>query len=105
MRLFKLIFFILLLSAGGETFAQNSRIAIANLLDSNLIYKHIGLTAFKDKSDTFDCQFNCKQYIDQELTRILSKKYSVSFLSIPNSLLPFKANISNLLKNAKRERS
>lgn len=98
-RLFKIFFLILILVAGEKSFAQNSRIAIVNLMDSNLIYKHIGFTAFKDKSDTFDCQFNCKQYIDQELTRILSKRYTVSLLSVPDNLTLSDGNISYLLKN------
>jgi hypothetical protein len=86
-RFCKLTFFIFLLVSGEKSSAQLSRIAVINLLDSNLIYKHIGFTQFKNKSDTFDCRFNCKKYIDQELTRILSSRYSVSLVSIPASLI------------------
>ncbi|MDO9256814.1 MAG: hypothetical protein Q7U54_14945 [Bacteroidales bacterium] len=81
-----------------KTFAQQpSRIAIIDLADSNLIYKHIGFTVFKDKSDTFDCQFNCKQYIKQELTRVLSTRYTVSLISAPDKLIPSNGSIYNLL--------
>jgi len=97
----KLSLLIFLIVSCEKGFAQDSRVAIVNLVDSNLIYKHIGLTGFKDKSDTFDCQFNCKQYIDQELTRILSTRYTVSLLSIPNSLFQPNGDISNLFKNNK----
>lgn len=100
-RICKTTFLVLLLIYGEKNFAQNSRIAIVNLAESDLIYKHVGLTGFKDKSDTFDCQFNCKQYIEQELERILSARYTVSLLLIPNSLIQLNGNISNLLKNNK----
>lgn len=83
----KLTLLVFLLFAGEKTFAQLSRIAIVNLADSNLIYKHVGFTGFKDKCDTFDCQFNSKQFIDKELTRLLSARYAVSLITIPNSLL------------------
>ena len=99
--MYKLSLLIFLIVSCEKSFAQNSRVAIVNLADSNLIYKHIGLTGFKDKSDTFNCRFNCKQYIDQELTRILSSRYTVSYLSIPNSLFQPNGDISNLLKNSK----
>lgn len=82
----KLTLFIVLVVSGGKSYAQLTRIAIINLVDSNLIYKHIGFTQFKNKADTFDCRFNCKNYIDQELTRILSSRYAVSLLSMPSSL-------------------
>ena len=98
---YKLSILILLIVLSEKSFAQLSRIAIVNLADSNLIYKHVGLTGFKDKSDTFDCQFNCKQYIEQELERILAARYTVSLVSIPNSLIQLNGNISNLLKSNK----
>lgn len=78
-----------------KTIAQTSRIAIINLADSTLIYKHTGYTLFKNGADIFDCQFNSKSYIDEELTRILSLKYSVRFQSIPNSLLSPNGSIYN----------
>lgn len=86
-RIFKLSLLFILLVQVENGFAQLSRIAIVNITDTNLIYKHVGLKGFKDKADTFNCQFNCKQYIDKELTRLLSARYAVSLLSIPNSLL------------------
>jgi hypothetical protein len=83
-----------------KTFAQQtSRIAIIDLADSNLIYKHVGFASFKDKSDTFDCQFNCKNYIEQELTRVLSTRYMVSLISAPDKLIPANGSIYNLLKS------
>jgi hypothetical protein len=94
-RFFTLVFLVFLLSAGENTFAQLSRVAIINLADSNLIYKHIGFTIFKDKSDIFSCQFNCKIYIDRELSRILSSRYTVSSISIPNKLLSSNGGIYN----------
>ena len=94
-RFFTMVFLVFLLSQGEKTFAQPSRIAIINLADSNLIYKHIGFTTFKDKSDTFNCQFNCKKYIDRELSRILSSRYTVSSISIPNKLLSSNGGIYN----------
>jgi hypothetical protein len=78
-----------------KTFAQSSQVAIINRADSSLLYKHIGLSSFKDKVDTFDCQFNCKKYIEQELTRILSFRYAVSLPSIPNNLLSSNGSIYN----------
>jgi hypothetical protein len=94
-----LAFLIFLLVPGEASFAQSSRIAIVNVVDSTLIYKHIGLSAFKDKVDTFTCQFNIKQYIDRELTRIVSTRYTVSFVSIPESLFQPKGDFSSLLNN------
>jgi hypothetical protein len=91
----KLTFIVFLIFLSDKTFAQNSRLAIINLADSNLLYKHIGLTAFKDKVDTFDCQFNSNKYIEQELTRILSFRYSVSLLPVPDKLLSSNGSIYN----------
>jgi len=92
-----LVFFIFLFVSVKASFAQSSRIAIVNVVDSNLIYKHVGYTIFKDKADTFDCQFNSKKYIDQELTRLLSSRYIVSILSIPTSLVSLNGNINDAL--------
>lgn len=91
---------VFLLLQVEETFAQQpSRIAIIDLADSNLIYKHVGFASFKDKSDTFDCRFNCKKYIEQELTRVLSTRYTVSLLSAPDKLIPANGSIYNLLNS------
>jgi hypothetical protein len=70
-------------------------------MDSALIYKHVGLTGFKDKLDTFDCQLNSKKYIDQELTRILSARYTVSFISMPPALISPNGNIIHSLNGNK----
>ena len=91
----KIAFFLLLLFSGERTYAQNSRIAIINLVDSNLIYKHIGFKMFKDNADRFDCKFNCNEYIDKELTRLLSTRYTVSLISIPGSLIYPNGSIYN----------
>jgi len=91
----KLTFIVFLIFISDKSFAQSSRVAIINLADSNLLYKHIGLSEFKDKVDTFDCQFNCKKYIEQELTRILSYRYTVSLLPIPDKLLSSNGSIYN----------
>ncbi len=91
---------VFLLFQVEKTFAQQpSRIAVIDLADSNLIYKHVGFTVFKDKSDTFDCRFNCKKYIEQELTRVLSTRYTVSLLSAPDKLIPANGSIYNLLNS------
>lgn len=86
-RICKLTLLIILLFPGAKNFAQLSRIAVVNLSDSNLIYKHIGFKGIKDKADTFNCQLNCKKYIDNELTRLLSARYSVNLITMPASLL------------------
>jgi len=91
----KLSFLFFLFLFSKNTSAQLSRIAIVNLVDSNLIYKHVGLSGFKDRTDTFNCLFNCKEYIEEELTRILSSKYTVSLLSIPYPLLTPNGSIYN----------
>jgi len=83
----KVTFLFVLLVYGQKNYAQLSRIALVNVADSNLLYKHIAFTGFKDNADTFNCQFNCKQYIDKELTRLLSARYAVNLISIPVSLL------------------
>lgn len=101
----KLICLILLLLLAENTIAQNSRVAIINRADSNLVYKHIGFTKFQDKTDTFTCQLNCPKYIDQELTRILSTKYTISFISVPNSLLSPNESVINLLTSNKEIKS
>jgi hypothetical protein len=85
--IWKLILFIFLLSPVEKTDAQISRIAVVNIADSNLIYKHIGFSLFKDKADTFDCQFNYTKYTETELTRVLSTRYTVSLLSMPDKLI------------------
>ena len=91
---------VFLLFQGEKTIAQQpSRVAIVNLADSNLIYKHVGFASFKDKADTFDCQFNCIKYFEQELTRVLSTRYTVSLIQAPDKLIPANGNISNLLNN------
>ena len=91
----KLAIVISLLALGDQTFAQRSRIAVVNIADSNIFYKHVGLAMFKDKTDTIYCQFNFKQYIDRELTRMLSSRYSVNVIPLPDNLaIPF-GNISN----------
>jgi len=95
------IFLVILLFPCEKACAQTSRIGIVNLLDSALVYKHIGLTGFKDKLDTFDCQFNCKKYIDKELTRILSSRYTISLISIPGSLISPNGNITISLNDNK----
>jgi len=83
-----------------KTFAQQpSRIAIIDLADSNLIYKHVGFASFKDKADTFDCQFNIKKYIEQELTRILATRYTVSIILAPEKLIPSNGSIYTLLNS------
>jgi hypothetical protein len=96
-RFCKLTFIVFIISLGFKTFAQNSSVAIINLADSNLLYKHIGLSGFKDKIDTIDCRFNSRRYIDKELTRILSFRYSVSLPTIPNNLLSSNGSIYNSL--------
>lgn len=95
----KFISIIFLLFLVKNTAAQNTRVAIINRADSNLIYKHIGFTGFQDKTDTFSCRFNCKEYLDTELTRMLSARYSVTFISVPNSFFSPNENISNSLKS------
>lgn len=104
-RFCKLTFIIILLVTGGKTSAQLSRLAIINLVDSNLIYKHIGYKIFPDKSDTFDCQFNCKKYINEELTRTLSSRFTVSLISIPNTLLSPNGSIYTLSEIKKEVKS
>lgn len=104
-RFCEFIGLIFLLFFVENTIAQNSRVAVINRADSNLVYKHIGFTEFQDKTDTFDCQFNCKKYIDQELTRILSTRYTVSFISVPNSLLAPNESAGNLLNSNKEIKS
>ena len=94
-RFSKLSFLAFFFLSSEQTAAQLSRIAIVNLVDSNLIYKHVGLSGFKDKADTFNCRFNCKEYLGKELARILSSKYTVSFLSIPDKLLTPNGSIYN----------
>jgi hypothetical protein len=100
-RISKITFLVILLAFGEKNFAQNSRIAIVNLVDSNLLYKHVGFSGFKDNTDTFDCQFNCKQYINQELSRILSARYTVSLMPVTNSLFQPNGDICNLVRNNK----
>jgi len=96
-RLCELALLVFLLVPGKIVFAQPSRIAIVNIVDSNLMYKHIGFTEFKDKIDTFDCRFNCNKYISQELNRILLLRYTVSFIVAPNSLISPNGNFNNSL--------
>lgn len=86
-RICKVTFLFILLVYGEKNYAQLSRIGIVNIADSNLIYKHVGLKGFKDYADTFNCQLNCKEYIDVELTRLLSVRYSTSLITIPSSFL------------------
>lgn len=94
-RISQLIIFILLLSSSEKSFSQLSRIAIINLVDTTLLYHHIGFTMFTNKIDTFDCKFNCKKYIDNELSRFLSSKYSLSFITITDSLISSNGSIYN----------
>ena len=99
-RFCKLAILVFLLFQVDRTIAQQpSRIAIVNLADSNLIYKHVGFASFKDKADTFECQFNCKKYIGQELKRILSTRYAVSILPAPEKLIPVQGSIYNLMNS------
>lgn len=91
----KLALVISLLVLGEKSFAQRSRIAIVNIADSNVLYKHVGLAMFKDKTDTIYCQFSCKKYIDHELTKILSSRYSVNVIPLPDNLAIQFGNISN----------
>jgi hypothetical protein len=83
----KLSLVVFLLVATAKTFAQLPNIAIINMVDSTIIHKHLGLTMFTNKVDTFNLKFNCQKYIDQELTKFLSPKYTVSFITIPDTLL------------------
>ena len=94
-RTLQLSFFILLLVSSEKVFSQLSRIAIINLVDTTLIYQHIGFTMFTNNVDTFDCKFNCKKYIDNELSRFLSSKYNVSIITIPDSLISSNRSVYN----------
>ena len=85
--LFKLVLVVLLILPVSNTFAQLTRIAVVNIMDTTLVHIHLGTTIFTNKTDTFDLQFNCKKYIEQELPRFLSSKYEVSVINIPDSIL------------------
>ena len=99
-RVCKLAVLAFLLFQVDKTFAQQpSRIAIIDLADSNLIYKHVGLSSFKDKTDTLDCWFNCKKYIELELTRVLSTRYTVSLIQAPDKLIPADGSFYILLNS------
>ena len=100
-RFRRMLLFAILIFPYAKALAQPSGIGIVNLMDSILIYKHVGLTGFKDKLDTFGCQLNCKKYIDQELTRILSSRYTISLISMPFSLISPNGNINISLNDNK----
>lgn len=80
-----------------NTFGQLSRIAIINHVDSTLIHVHIGTTIFTNKTDTFKCNFNCRTYIENELPRFLSSKYTVSLINTPDSITSKNGSIYNFL--------
>jgi hypothetical protein len=92
-RTWRLALFVFLLFQSEKSFAQLSRIAVVNLADSSLVYKHIGFPGFKDNTDTFNCSFNCIEYLDKEITRLLSIRYSVTLITIPPSLLASNGSI------------
>lgn len=91
----KLSLVIFLLVPTVNIYAQLPTIAIINLSDSTLIHKHLGVTVFTNSTDTFDLQFNCKKYVDQKLIQFLSSKYTVSFITIPDTLLSKNKSIYN----------
>jgi hypothetical protein len=66
------------------TVAQ-SRVAIVNLMDSVLLHENVGITVFANSTGEFDCQFNPKEYVDHEMERFLSGKFSPIFVLIEDS--------------------
>jgi len=83
----KFVLVVFLIASTTTTFGQLSKIAVVNLMDTTLYHIHYGTTIFTNKIDTFDCQFNCKKYVEQEIPRFLSSKYEVSVINIPDSIL------------------
>jgi|GEM_PF-1317665 hypothetical protein len=82
---FFLAFFFILFSLNSS--GQKTKVAIVNIIDTTLIHIHNGFTIFENKQDTFGCQLNIKQYVEDELLRLLSPKYSVSLVKIPDSYI------------------
>ena len=76
-----------------NSFAQMTKIAVVNIMDTTLLHIHLGTTIFTNKTDTFSCQFNCKNYVEQQLLQFLSSKYTVSEISIPDTVLSKKGSI------------
>ncbi len=60
-------------------------VAIINLMDSVLLHVNIGITVFANSTGEFDCQFNPKEYVDHEMERFLSGKFSPVFVIIEDS--------------------
>lgn len=79
--------FFLIVGSTLTVRAQTSRIAIVNHADSTIVHIHQGLTIFGNEMDTIDCNFNSKEYISKELSRLLSAKYVVSIVEMPDSVL------------------
>ena len=79
--------------ATTNSFAQKTKIAVVNIMDTTLLHIHLGTTIFSNKADTFNCQFNCKKYVEQQILYFLSSNYTVSEISIPDSVLSKKRSL------------
>ena len=90
---FGLVFVSLLCVTTTNSFAQMKKIAVVNIMDTTLLHIHLGTTIFSNKIDTFSCQFNCKNYVEQQLLYFMSKNYTVNEISIPDSVLSKKRSI------------
>lgn len=93
--LIKFLFIICIAVTTISSNAQQARIAIVNIADTTLLHTHLGTTAFTNAVDTFDCRFNCKNYLNKELVRFLSSRYEVDILTIPDSLIASNGSIIN----------
>jgi len=74
------LLFLFLHTAGAQPV-----LAIINLMDSVLLHVNIGTTVFANSTAGFDCQFNPKEYVDREMERFLSGKFSPVFVIIEDS--------------------
>ena len=99
---FAFLVYALFVGTTRTIYAQISRIAVVNHVDSTLIYMHQGLTIFGNNVDTFDCKFNIKKYIDQELPRLLTANATVSLVNMPDSVLSPNGRLYNKMGNIKK---
>jgi len=74
---------ILLVINGVNLNAQTTKIAIVSLEDTTLVHQHVGLTAFANFTDTLQFKLATSKYIEKQLKKYLSSKYSASIVQLP----------------------
>jgi hypothetical protein len=97
---------LFLLASSMSVSAQNTRIALVNLIDTSYYYYHIAVTIFGNYEETIKLNFSQKSYIENEVKKYMSPYFEVSVISIPLDLVVsegIRDKFAGLLKKSVKE--